>query len=122
MAESVIDWKTATIKVSVDVHHTATTDRQEVEIPLAAFASMTPRSKTLPVVPVEERLERLEAALAAAVTALELIIDGETTQSAEELVEILLYPEHFNLAERMRDVKALYERIDIARGKAVLGQ
>lgn len=99
MAEPIIDWANATVKVSVPVHHTATSDVQEIEIPLTFF---------------EERLLRLEAALAAAVTGLELLIDGETTRSPEELVEMLLYPEHFGLADRMRGTKG-HERIEIAR-------
>lgn len=99
MAEPILDWGSATVKVSVPVHHTASSDVQEVELPLASFF---------------ERFARLEAALAGAATALELLADGEQTMSAEEIVERLLYPEHFDQAERMRGKKA-WERIEIAR-------
>lgn len=43
-----IDWSTATVKVLVLVHHTATSEWQEIEFPLSALL---------------ERLSRLEAAL-----------------------------------------------------------
>ena len=94
-----LDWTKATVKISVPVHHTTFTEMQEVEVPLSF---------------IEERFLRLEAALAAAVTALELVIDGETTRSPEMLVEMLLYPEHFDLAEKMGGTKG-HDRIEIAR-------
>lgn len=34
-----IDWDSATIKVSVPVHHTASAERQEFELPIKAFAT-----------------------------------------------------------------------------------
>lgn len=34
------DWDSATVKVTVPVHHTATVERQEIELPLAAFAEL----------------------------------------------------------------------------------
>lgn len=61
-----------------------------------------------------ERCSRLEAALAAAATALDLDDEGQETMSAEELVERLLYPEHFNFAALMSNKRA-WERIEIAR-------
>ena len=94
-----VDWDKATVKVTVPVHYTATTEMAEAEMSLSMLF---------------ERFLRLEAALAAAVTGLELLIDGETTRSPEELVEMLLYPEHFDLADRMRGTKG-HERIEIAR-------
>lgn len=99
MAEPIIDWNTATVKVSVLVQHTASSERQEVEFPLSSFF---------------ERFARIEAALAGAVTAIEVSLDGHPTMSGEEIVERLLYPEHFGQADAMRDKKA-HERIEIAR-------
>jgi hypothetical protein len=104
MAELIIDWDKATLKVSVLVHHTATSERQEIELPLSTFT---------------ERFARIEAAIAGAITAVELLIDGQTTMSPEEIVERLLYPEHFDQAEQMRGARA-YERINIARTRTML--
>lgn len=106
MAEPTAEWDDATFKVSVPINFTTMTERQEVDFPLSALL---------------ERLTRLEAALAGAVTALELLHDGQTTMSAEEIVERILYPENFDLADRMRGKKQ-YERINIARGTTVFGE
>jgi hypothetical protein len=34
------DWDSATVKVTVPVHHTATVEKQEVEMPLRTFGAL----------------------------------------------------------------------------------
>lgn len=40
MAPMMFDWDGATVKVAVPVHHTATVEQQEIELPLESFARL----------------------------------------------------------------------------------